>query len=210
MTFKVSGLKVAVATSVLACAISTISPAHALTFNGKSNGQTDLLWNAQITTGNADFLDFLNSTGPTAGQFVVSNQTGAFENLPTFNFGELGFRAKGQIKDTGLPIPVAPDIGSTVNVSLPNFITFDGANNSIFGFTVTSITRAQLNRYRFDGFFGSNSNDLGYFDLSDQDGLSYSGTLYAVPTPALLPGLVGVILGVLRQRRFKTTEETAS
>jgi hypothetical protein len=67
-------------------------------------------------------------------------------------------------------------------------------------------------RYRFTGTFGDGTQGIGELaQLVSVSGspnvFGYAATFTAVPTPALLPGLVGMGLAALRRRKAEEAAE---
>lgn len=186
MTFSLKSIAVGVAIAASVGTTLSALPAQALSF-----GQVDIAGTATIPPGgtSADF----------APGFGVLSTSGAFNSIPNPfppNFLLVG---TGLIKDLG-SIPF--------NGSLPDFITFDGASPD-YNFTLTSFTRLDpaLDVFDIKGFFGDGTKGRG--TLSAQGGLSYSATLATVvPTPALLPGLIGMGVAALRKRNKAEASET--
>lgn len=186
--------------AVVAGATLAVSPAHALSvgsqlsFTGGADAQT-----SSINFYNSDF-----SAGAGKGEFfTVAGTTGDFATLPK-NF--LGVLTKGTIKDLS-SFPLGSD--------LTQFITFAGAAPK-FNFTLQSfayVANTDFSGYLFNGVFGDGSKATGSIStpVIAPGVLAYSGILKvttpaAVPTPALLPGLLALGAGVLRKRKSAVAE----
>jgi hypothetical protein len=173
-------------------------------------GRFDFIWNADAGSNSIDFktIAATGTSDAVEGDFISSIQTGSFLNLPT----ALG-ASIGQIKDLS-------DFSSISAITpVANFINFD----AIFGlagraseaanyrFNLTSFAPVSTSQsYLFSGFFGDGT--LGEGELTTQiSGMglkAYSATLVAkspeVPTPVLLPGLIGIGMAAMRKRQSKT------
>jgi hypothetical protein len=112
---------------------------------------------------------------------------------------------------------------SVFNISVPGSGLLIGFNDAvsafglietkeIFSFTVNSIEYlAGSNRYRFRGVFGDNTPGIGELAPLEQVGTAgnfgFSASVTAVPTPALLPGLIGMGVAVLRRKQGEEASE---
>jgi hypothetical protein len=191
MNLKTIGLNAAVATALVAGSSLSISPAQAATVGSR----LDFLWFGKIDTltPKVDFLNLDTSSGATTGQFVVAGtSTGSFTGLGT-----------GTIKDLGVPefLGLVPG-GSGVS----NFLTAGSET-----FKLTKLTAFTGSIISFKGLFGNGAQGLGTFTVlgGSPDFFSYKGsvTAVAVPTPALLPGLLAMGIGILRKRKAEVSEK---
>ena len=200
MNFKSFALKAAIAATVLTGPTLAVSPAEALTVGS----QLDFGWNVSATSDSIDF-NLINGTpgsqdgvgGEDIGGFLVSNKTGSFASLPNTFIG----LTIGEIKDI-------PSLASFEAIN--NFLFF--GTNSPFNFNLTSIAYSGLGRYDLSGVFADNTQATGWISTQLVDGKvnSYSATIIAgneIPTPALLPGLIGMGVAVLRKRKAEETEQ---
>lgn len=144
-------------------------------------------------------IDFFSGSFPGLGSFgqgiAVTSGTGSFANANFFSLG-------AQVKDLTLPSPTAAQkTGFISGINLfPSFasVTFD-LSTFIFDAGSRSAT--------FTGFFksgGDSTAATGLFTAQSAfNPTSYSLSLKAapIPTPALLPGLIGLGVGVLRKRK---------
>jgi hypothetical protein len=199
MNFKSFALKAAIAATVLTGSTLAVSPAEAITFGSKLN-----FYGTADATSNINEIDFYlqdadesldGPGGENIGQFLVSgprSNTNEFQSLA---------RAVGTIKDIqSLPVFQA----------INNFLFF--GQNSPFNFNLTSFTKVSDTTYNFEGVFADNTLGSGQFTTQViAPGVnSYSVTITAgneIPTPALLPGLIGMGAAVLRKRNAEETEQ---
>ena len=212
MKFKSIGIKAAVlATVAISSAVVTAAPSHAasITSGGTINidGVNGSLAKVKLTSGAITGLTF---TGPQANQVEVNGATGGFElyrkgvgTIQNLNYFNGAFQPITDfIKIDGLSF----NLSSVATTIVPGMIIKPGVKTSS-----TAI-------FDFLGTFKNSENDIvgsgkltTVLDLNSkkQDApSSFSGTFAAapVPTPALLPGLVGMGVAALRKRRSE--EET--
>jgi hypothetical protein len=211
MTLKTLGFKAALVTAVVAGAVSTSSAAKAF-----SVGDTlQFTSGADIVKfdfdGMPDRLNFGNNTfDPTGaaanslGKIIVSTSEGGFAAYSG---------TTGSIKDLGLN-PATP-------LPLKNFITIGNLSFELKNFFYgTSPTPGKFDSFNLtiEGIFRNGGKSLGeglltaQFKDGKKSGLSsYSGSFVVteIPTPALLPGLVGLGMGVLRKRKKEMAEANA-
>jgi hypothetical protein len=189
MNMRTFGLKmiagVAIAGTVT-MAMGTSAQAAGLT------GEINFSWSADANPTNIDFKPFLGSGSGTvdlgAGDFIVSRATDSFSAIAEGTIG--------RIKDlTNFSNPVT------------DFISFQNPSLATYKFDLLSfVASPTAGRYTFTGKFGDGTDGEG--ELTTQilgTGIkAYSGTLVAVPTPALLPGLIGIGMAAMRKRQSKT------
>lgn len=203
MNFKSLALKAAVAATVLTGSTLAVSPAEAITVGSRLNFSGD----ADATPTDIDFY-LLNGNrdgngGTDIGRFrvgSVASNTGEFSSLAT---------ERGRISDlTGIISASAtnPPVFQAVN----NFLFF--GTNSPFNFKLTAFTYVNDLKYTFAGIFDDGTSATG--ELTTQiiaaGPNSYSVTVIAgdkIPTPALLPGLIGMGAAVLRKRKAEETQQ---
>lgn len=132
-----------------------------------------------------DVGDFLNFTG-----------TGDFSSL----IGKIA-----TIKDL-TTIPLAP------KTTIPRWLDFD---NDDFDFTLTSFARTASTQYTFEGFFkkgGTIGRGVLTTPIEAFGPQAYALSIIAdgkqIPTPALLPGLLGMAAAVLRKGKSEVPDET--
>jgi hypothetical protein len=137
-----------------------------------------------------------------------------FKPLPgslTSDLGAGDFIAVGDGDFTAITAGAFGKIQDLFNfaVPVPNFISFSAPALSAFNFNLTSfIASPTAGRYNFAGTFSDPNSTAGTGEITTQilgAGVKfYSGTLVAVPTPALLPGLIGIGIAAMRKRQSKT------
>ncbi|NJL40621.1 MAG: PTPA-CTERM sorting domain-containing protein [Leptolyngbyaceae cyanobacterium SM1_4_3] len=111
----------------------------------------------------------------------------------------------------GLTIGEIKDIPSLTSFEAINNFLFFGTG-SPFNFNLTSVAYTEVGRYKLTGIFADNTQATGWISTQLVDGKvnSYSATITAgneIPTPALLPGLIGMGAAVLRKRNAEETEQ---
>jgi hypothetical protein len=144
-----------------------------------------------------NLINTLNSSTDGYFQFGISANPGY-----SFSLASLGFVTQ--------PNGAAAPTNIQLRSSLDNFATalFDGALGAKNVWTpggatplnLNSLTNITLRLYPY----GENNNN-GAKNL-DIDNVSVEGSVTAVPTPALLPGLVGLGAGLLRKRKQAAIE----
>lgn len=193
MNFKSIGFALAATSVVAAGIVSAPSSAQAATFNANNL----LEFSGRGTFANPEPLTF--------GRGFVTTQTGFFSSLTT-------------TPDAGPVLGNAPvvDVATVSTVpfagSLPNFLSFPNADPK-FNFTLTSFvptfSGGATRIFEFKGVFGD-SAFVRTGEISITGGSAYSGAI-SVPTPALLPGLIGMGAAALRKKRkgegFEATPE---
>jgi hypothetical protein len=107
----------------------------------------------------------------------------------------------------------------TLPVSIASFINFEADPNLTlaqkvkFRFTLTEFFQSTSDKYEFKGVFGDGTlgqGRIGTFETINNalTVRGYAGRLEAlaveVPTPALLPGLIGIGIAAMRKRQSKT------
>jgi hypothetical protein len=209
-------LTAALAATAVGTAIAA-TPAQAASINGGSR-----LNLSNVAGGGVSFFQAppgaLDFEGPGGGQRVaVGASTGSFSGatppeLPPFP----------RIQD----ITFTSVVGNiyTFTGNLTNFISGIDVPGSIAGNAATQarfdLTRFVFNRASGDAtFFGNfrigNTFSIGGSGLfTSQTNLgnpsTYSLSITAVPTPALLPGLIGLGFGVLRKRKSAATQKVGA
>lgn len=217
MNLKAFQLSAIVATATIASAALASSPAQAAAI---ANGST-IQFSSSLLLGGVQYVGGVAS--PTGlnfqGLFGGSGfQTGPFSGIgtadttqsgtPTGSFA--GAFGASFLKDINLLAPATA-----------NFLSFTGFSALPFGTTTFSITSV-LDPYtanfasgttsaKFGGFFQNGSNltaGTASFSAQTVAQSSYSLTFQAIPTPALLPGLIALGVGVVRKRKSQAVEET--
>jgi len=204
MNIKTLGFKAAIATAVVAGAVSTASAAKAFSVG-------DILQFSSTDTVKFDFdgapdrlnfgNNFFDPSGATAGSlgsiYVTPGSTGAFAPFVT---------TSGSIKDLAL----AP----ATSLPLANFIKIGNISFDLKKFTHSVVSAPgafDTFQLSVEGVFKQGSQVLGeglltaqFLDGQKSGESSYSGSFLVtkqIPTPALLPGLIGLGMGVLRKRK---------
>jgi hypothetical protein len=182
MNLKKIGLGLAASSVMAASMVAIPSSAEAATLN--PNNRLSFIGSGNFANPSAGFTFSPNSV-------VVTEQTGFFSTLSTTPSAGIPFL--GNPVGTITNIPSVPFVGT-----LANFLSFPGAEPK-FNFTLTSFTPVSGNLYEFTGFFGNSSYSRnGEFTV--QSGNSFSAAV-AVPTPALIPGLLGMGVAAARKKR---------
>lgn len=199
MNLKAIGLNIAVAATVMTGSLAVAPSAHAATVKAGDvlnfSGSATLGSESTPTT----TLSFLNNTvfvvDPSASVFGPALPSG-LPSITTFTIGDLGL-TKG--------------VGNTWSLtaaSVPNWLT--GLPNSI-QYTLESFNltkNGDIFSADYTGFFTPPATGTpGFGGLTSQgsfsfaDGASFSSTITAVPTPALLPAALGMGAAALRKKR---------
>jgi hypothetical protein len=178
-------------------------------------GRLEFSGNADLNTASIDFADIgsLVSNGGSPGGF---SPTGT---IPSFFAGvsSVSPLSVGSIQDlTSFGTMALP----TLPTAIANFINFNTDPNltatqkAKLSFKLTDFFQSTATVYKFKGVFGDGT--LGQGQIGTTDDISplnnalgvraYAGSLeaVAVPTPALLPGLIGIGMAAMRKRQSKT------
>lgn len=222
MKFNSFSFSAAVVTAVVAGSALTTSPAQAFDIYSRTlsfgAGKAAMNGNNSVTT--LDFFDKTAGAGtPTGTAFIAIGSDSEFGAvLKELTFKDLSLE-KTSITTWSL-------FGGQVN----DFIS--GMDNGIkFTLTAFNLTKSTNGFLAdIDGFFtappkfpsvaaaGGLSTQSGLTKLvftgSDlietKSGSSFSGDITAVPTPALLPGLLGLGVAALRKRKTAATEKASA
>ncbi|NMF83017.1 PTPA-CTERM sorting domain-containing protein [Nodosilinea sp. P-1105] len=137
----------------------------------------------------------------------VTSATGDFSIMSPAEDGEFVLAALPSVFDITVP-------GSGLLVNFKDATSFFGLieTQEIFSFTVNSSKFiAGSNRYQFTGSFGDGTPGIGELAPLETVGQSgvfgYAASFTAVPTPALLPGLIGMGVAALRRKQEEETSE---
>jgi len=206
MNLKSIGLAAVAATTVAVGATLTSAPAQALVITPGS--EINLATPSVLGAGaniSASGIDFFSATIPGLGSFgqgvSVTSGTGDFLNANLFSLA-------AQIKDLTLPgITAGQKTGFISGINL--FPSFASVAFDLSTFNFDAVTRSAT----FDGFFRSGSDltaATGKFTAqSGFNPTSYSLSIKAaaVPTPALLPGLIGMGVAAWRKRKGESAAQ---
>ncbi|PSB18902.1 hypothetical protein C7B61_01260 [filamentous cyanobacterium CCP1] len=214
MNFKSIGLgaaalatAVSVGTMAPSAEAATIKRGDTLTFNGDVRV-------TQVGSDFAfDFAPFANVAGVGA-----SSDTPPFVAPSTANIASFS----APVSVLGLPTaPLTPFLSNiqltdgtlaSFNLESLNFSSFISGSSRFFDFDLAGkfVTALGQEIPAFGGFTAQANHAV--LLRGDAVGTTYSGDLRAVPTPALLPGLVGMGVAALRKKRkgegFEATPET--
>jgi hypothetical protein len=185
----------AIAATVVTASVVASAPAQAMSIDYSSSTLAKL---TNLGSGN-----FLLDFAPSPNVTLVSSPSPAFGT----NGGSLSFADLSLTGTSG-----GPWIGGPLN----DFITGFGAAGN-FDLTSFTLTQTIFNGTpfflgNFAGIFdGTNVAATGTFDTSGlaflTTGKTFSGEIIPVPTPALLPGLVGLGVAALRKRKGEGAEK---
>ena len=211
MNFKSIGLKVAIATAVVATSAAAMAPAQAASLTG-----------GIAFSGGATAPNFFSSGGTinfTPG--TVSRASGSFASLVS---------SAVTVSNLVLSNPGAASPGLLPNTKQRVFdgsgltINFTSLNGSALSFVAdssnyiaTETTKGLVSIAAGGNFLGTFSNNgqtlgAGYLnasrsgDVKTDGSYQFSLTATPVPTPALLPGLLALGAGVVRKRKSEATE----
>lgn len=189
-------------------------------------GAVVALATAAATTASAEAISFGSS-------YTIAGQGSFTPNLIDF-FGDAkvvatsgDFNTMAPLGSNGFAIVAMPE---TFDITVPGsgkLVNFEDRAYAFFGvellktfndydFNVTSATflpgtNVENRRYRFTGTFGDGTQGIGELaqlvELGNSGVFGYSATFTAVPTPALLPGLVGMGLAALRRKKSEEAVE---
>ena len=188
MTFKPFLTGIAVTGLTLGSLGLTSVPAHALTIGS----QIDAIWFGDASADNFDFATFFLDSGPEPGFTFVTG--------------------KGDIP-TGLLSAAIKDIPSfAAFVPINDFIFF--GNGVDYNFSLSAITPTISGNslsIALKGLFADGTPGVGTLttQLDGEPVRAWSATVTAVPTPALLPGLIGMGVAALRRKDEESAEENA-
>ena len=207
MNFKLLALGIFTATGIVSGSFLISTPAQAATV---VDGDTLAFGGFAKFNKTSGYLDFAG--GPTGGTFGPSDGIAAI--LPGSSGSAFGpIFSKVTVKD--LKLALVPDTTNSWALSavLPGFLTVtsNGLQFRLDTFILSNTKGDWLAQYT--GQFDGGINGIGEFDpLSDKTfttniGSFYSADATAVPTPALLPGLVGIGVAALRKRNQQGGED---
>ena len=214
MNFKTISLSAAVTATVVASTTLIGSPAHALSFGDTLDFAGESRLEINEVTGNA-LLNF--DSNALLGVVDYSNPTG---KAVVGAGSDLGFGIGGSIinlKDLSLVANGVNSLGFKkwkLGSSVTDFLAIAAPPNVKFTLTNFFLEQTASRSFaaEFAGKFTSPNVLSGIGDYTTQGrfktvGSTYSGSLTAVPTPALLPGLIALGAGVLRKRKSEVAAE---
>jgi len=174
----------------LSAATISASPAQALSITPGSaldlSGKVEAL--PSNTAPQFNFSSFFGAgttliSDTSTGSFAGPDRSGSIQNLSLTALG-------GSFFHSGPVTNFITNIGGGISFDLKEFI-YDNSKSSA----------------TFEGVFRSGTDSIfakgGLFttQLTQKNPTTYSASIAAIPTPALLPGLIGLGMGVLRKRK---------
>ncbi|PSR19670.1 hypothetical protein C8255_00915 [filamentous cyanobacterium CCP3] len=155
----------------------------------------------------SDLIDFINTP-------VLESATGDFSSLNGLTLGPtVSLRINPRVFDiskggSGLLVDF-----DNVNIDLTGFGLGTISSSNTFDFVASSVTFLPGSRYRFTGTFGDGTKAIGELaqlvEVGNSGVFGYAATFTAVPTPALLPGLIGMGIAAVRRKKNEAADETA-
>lgn len=216
MNFKKIGLSAAIAAAMIGGGIAATAPAEAATITKGSvlalKNNNNGGFQETMPSGDLKF-NFFGARSP--GINPALNNQGLRNNGSTGSFLGTNTSPITRIQDLVLAKTLNPTQFKSGTV--PNFLTgIDIAGNSNFKFDLDFFTfDAVTGKGRFKGTFSDGVVGLGNFNklapiAGPGTNFAYNLDITAVPTPALLPGLIGMGVAALRKRKGEASEaETA-
>ncbi len=188
-----------VAAAAIAVSAATIAPSSAQAFSIAPGSALDIGGVVQAQPGNISPLQLLFSSfgGNALKTTIAPTGTGSFAGaggeapIQNLSLTALG----GGFFHTGSVANFITNIGAGISFDLTDFI-YNNADGSA----------------SFKGFFKSGADSIaangGLFtsQLSVKNPTTYSASIAAIPTPALLPAVIGLGMGVLRKRKKAAAE----
>lgn len=195
MNFKTIGLNVAVATTVVAGSAIAVSPAHALSLNGSLS----LSGGANLSSNSISFTS--SKVNAATGDFA--SLVGSSATIKPLSVSSSTLQVLG-------PVNRFIDFGSFTVGSTTSNLFFNLASSPAF-----SLSNSTGAAFLADiaGSFEFNGQTLasGFLNASRAGSSgSYNISLAAtpVPAPAILPGLIGLGLGIARKRKSALAEQS--
>jgi len=199
MNFKTPLLGAAAAAIALSAVTVSASPAQALSITPGSilniGGTVEASPNNAAPTKfvfDAPFPLFGGGSGKTV--IYEKGSTGSFAGLDRFasiqNLTLTQLTPGGHLFSSASVINFITDIKTGISFDLTKFI-YDSSKSSA---TFEGIFRSVTDSIAAKG-------GLSTFQLTSFNTTSYSGSIAAIPTPAMLPGLIGLGMGMLRKRK---------
>ncbi len=213
MNLKTISFSAITAAAVIAGTTIGSTPAQALSIKPGSSFQINSLSNVKITTTGIDFgnngaagtsvtlSDVVLADGVTSDPDWATNRgtsgvaTDVLFNTPQSNF--LSFLLTDPA-GSSLTFDFLAPFGTAVS-------TIPGSNDTFTLSFATQIKNALTGTVVGDGTLTAQVRD-GFVVGTNEGVSSFSVSVTAVPTPALLPGLIGLGVGVLRKRKLEAVE----
>jgi hypothetical protein len=209
MNLKKLAVGAAIAASVVGGSVAATAPAEAAVFNFTTSAR---LKNAGVAIGGNSQLDFITLPSTYTGTFAsttLGNGTGRVD-FPTYSdFANLG--ETFTLKDLSLK-RIGTNAWELATTPIANFIS--GLSTGVtFRLDTFGLTRSgNLFTANYTGYFSNFPDGIGtgFFTTqgiaaSDGRGSSFSSDIN-VPTPALLPALLGMGAAALRKRKGEAAE----
>ncbi|MGV0024925.1 PTPA-CTERM sorting domain-containing protein [Phormidesmis priestleyi] len=207
MTSKTNFFGAAAAAIALSAATVSASPAQA--FDITPGSILSFVGSVKVAPNinNPSQLTFKSASGTANKITIASDSTGSFAGL-------------GGTTAAIKALPLLPIGGNFYKGgAIANFITGIGPNAISFDLTEFIFNKANADA-KFSGIFRTATSSIlaenGTFtsQLNESKNItrkisSFSADVQAIPTPALLPGLIGLGMGVLRKRKKEMAEATA-
>lgn len=218
MNLKAFGLGTAITAAAIAVNIVTETSAQAAQLTGVLNISGSVVTNS---ASHPTTLNFVDGNGAASGEFSIGFSSLGFDGMPgtiggSGTIGIVNLDASGNLAGG----PVTNFIsGLTLNGQA---LSFTLTNFQLGSATVTNIVGGNT-AYKYDptlqGFFNIGQSYTAEGAIAARFivpsgpngglGATYRGDFTAIasaPTPALVPGLLGVSVGMLRKRRSEATQ----
>lgn len=214
MTYKKVGATAAIATAMLASSMIAAEPAAALSIGNVLNFTTadptssDLVKLTDNSNGTFTFdLGAININSGTSPVFGSPNDSLTFAPLTLTKTSSSG---NASVFDLSGITPF-----TWITAGLEGGRVY---NLSSFTLTATSIVNTSLETFtaEFNGFFDPPGTSLpalgglgGAGQLSGSGGAVGAGSIEVIPTPAVLPGLIGMGAAIFRKKKQEDSEDLA-
>ena len=236
MNFKSLGFKAAIATAVVASSAVAIAPAEAASIQNKTlsfSGASVLLQN-DGPVGSTSIFNFAENIAGDNNNYSTNTGTGqlAFNSNPAFGTGSFIFKDLRLTKTSAITWSLLGAVGDP-NGTVTKFISglSSGITYSLKSFNlneqIDGSFKAVLHGFFSPGKIGDKNSSITSQEsltdiifangkdgiLDDTSGSSFSGNITAtipVPTPALLPGLLGLGVSALRKRKSEESDVEAA
>jgi hypothetical protein len=160
-----------------------------------AGSQIDFVGRAEAEASFVDFQELIQGISITDQAVFALSSSGSFAPVTSGFFSRVGY-----IEDTS--VPSSP----TANWLTFGLYTVDSSDDVTFNLT-SILADVSGGRYNLTGLFQDGTAGIGQIttQIIGSGTTSFSGTLTAVPTPALLPGLAGMAVSVWRKRKRAET-----